>query len=212
VINILSAAYVDEETMITLDASQTSDAEGDMLSYSWVQVSGIDVELTETTNNQLTFTSPSVTTNEILSFELTVDDGIDSVSSTIEMTVYQINKAPTISINSHAISSEEKTTITISTQGNDPDNDKITYTWQQISGPNVAFTQTNSSQVTVILPDVSNDETIALKVTVSDGTLSASATTSMTVLNKKSGGSMVWLLLLIVMVRLKTNVKIKQVA
>ena len=211
-IDLQASNNVDEETEITLDASGTTDAEGDNLSYHWVQISGIAVEIIEATNAQLTFTSPSVTSNEILIFEITVDDGRDSSSATTQVTVCQVNKSPLIVINSHISSIEEGKIITLTSQGIDPDDDDtLSYSWQQISGPSISFNNANASQVSLTLPEVTQDEMIVVQVTVSDGDLIAVATINLTVTNKSSsGGGMFWLLLLAVIVRLKLPKRLLQ--
>jgi alpha-tubulin suppressor-like RCC1 family protein len=208
-IDLATDTQTNEETSISLDASQTTDADGDELTYSWQQLSGVEVELTETTNATLTFISPSVTTDEQLTFELTVDDGRDSSTSIATVTVLQINKAPTVTIDSHDNSYEEGTTLTIISQGSDSDdNDTLSYQWEQLSGATITFDDATAAQVSIVLPEVSADEVIEVQVTVSDSELSATTTTSFTVSNKvevitvtpekkSSGGTMAWLLLFV---------------
>jgi len=212
VIMLETSVEVDEETLVTIDASNTTDAEGDNLTFSWIQTSGVEVELTETSNTQLFFNSPSVAIDETLSFELTVDDGKDNSTVSIDVIVLQVNKAPTVSIESHASSFDEGEIITLISQGSDLDDDAVSYQWQQLSGPSITFDDVTSSQVGIILPEVNSDEVIQVQVTVSDGELSSTIKTSFTVTNQveiivvtpekesSGGGSMAWLLLLIVAV------------
>ena len=90
VINLVSALSVDEETIVNLDASDTSDADGDSLTYAWTQLSGTTVELTNQSTAIVNFTSLDVTADEVLSFELTVSDGVDTVTATINVTVNDV--------------------------------------------------------------------------------------------------------------------------
>jgi len=215
VIILEDSVEVDEETQVTLDAASTTDAEGDDLTFNWLQTSGEDVELTETKNAQLTFYSPSVATDETISFELTVNDGKDNSTLSIDVIVLQVNKKPTVSIDSHASSIEEGEAITLISRGSDPDDDAMSYQWQQISGPSIIFDDASTSQVSITSPGVNSDKVIEVQVTVSDGNLISMASTSFTVTNQvdvievtpekenSRGGSMTWLLILIIVVRLK---------
>ncbi len=58
---------------VTLDGSASSDPDNDNLSYSWTQVLGTPVELSDPNAAKTTFTAPS--TIDHLAFELTVSDG-----------------------------------------------------------------------------------------------------------------------------------------
>lgn len=63
----------DEQTNITLEGSGT-DRDGSISSYSWAQVSGSTVELTDADTANLSFSTPVAKTEVTLEFELTVTD------------------------------------------------------------------------------------------------------------------------------------------
>ncbi len=215
VIELDSELEVNEETTTTLDASQTADA--DALTYSWVQLSGTTVELTGANTSMVTFTSPSVSVDEQLMFELTIDDSRDSTSAIITVTVLQINQAPTVSIAALATSYEEGARVTISSQGSDSDEfDILSYQWQQLSGPAITFDDSISAQTIIRLPQVSTDAVIEVQVTVTDGDLSVTTTTNFTVTdkvevititpaNKSSGGSMGWLIVIALVIGVRKS-------
>ncbi len=69
-------------TEITLDGSKSSDPDGDNISYSWLQVSGTDVTLSDKLAQQPTFEAPDITMTEDLIFELIVTDARGRVSLT----------------------------------------------------------------------------------------------------------------------------------
>ncbi|HEU5152823.1 MAG TPA: PKD domain-containing protein, partial [Iamia sp.] len=62
-----------ERTTATLDGGDSTDPDGDTLTYSWVQTAGPAVTLTGATTAEPTFTVPDAPAS--MTFELTVDDG-----------------------------------------------------------------------------------------------------------------------------------------
>jgi hypothetical protein len=74
---------------VSLDGSASSDVDGDSLTYTWSQTAGPTVTLTDVNVAQPSFMSPNVVAGspEVLSFRLTVSDGIASNSDTVNITV-----------------------------------------------------------------------------------------------------------------------------
>jgi large repetitive protein len=73
------------------------------------------------------------------------------------------NQAPTATIGPN-IEVNERTQVTLVGSGTDPDNDPVTVTWTQLSGPAVTITGN-----TFTAPEVTVDTIITLQMTVSDG-------------------------------------------
>ncbi len=89
---------VGEVLPITLDGTGSVDADGDVFSYSWAQLGGPSVMLMNGGTSQPMFTSPNVGASpEILTFELTVDDGIDSTMDTVDITVQEVPTSVSVS-------------------------------------------------------------------------------------------------------------------
>ena len=127
VIDLVDYLEVNERSEVTLDASQTSDAENNELIYQWSQLSGTTVNLIEASSEKLVFTSPSVITDELLTFELTVSDGVNEVTEIIEVQVKQINIKPTVTIETTSTSVDEGLDVTLVAKGVDGDNDPLSY-------------------------------------------------------------------------------------
>lgn len=59
---------------VTLDGSQSSDPDGDTLSFAWTQAAGPDLTLDGADTETATFTAPSIDSDTMLRFRLTVTD------------------------------------------------------------------------------------------------------------------------------------------
>ncbi len=75
-----------EGNTVNLNAT-ISDEDEDTLSYSWQQTSGDTVTLTNADTLMPSFVAPDVDTNTTFSFELTVTDGFNTVSSSVSITI-----------------------------------------------------------------------------------------------------------------------------
>ncbi len=87
VVSVSSPGSVNAGETVRLDASASTDADGDDLSYQWRVVSGAGVSLSGATTAVATFTAPQVTTNTTVQVEVTVSDGITTSSETVSVTV-----------------------------------------------------------------------------------------------------------------------------
>ena len=76
---------IDEQVQVMLDGSASSDEDGSIVSYSWSQTAGTAVSLSDEAIESPTFTAPTTTVDESLSFELTVvdDEGKDAIDSVV---------------------------------------------------------------------------------------------------------------------------------
>jgi choice-of-anchor B domain-containing protein len=81
-----------EGTVVTLDGGQSNDPDGDSLTFEWEQTRGTAVSLSGTSSAVAQFTSPTVTSDAMLQFRLTVTDPSNlSDSATTNVTVTKEN-------------------------------------------------------------------------------------------------------------------------
>jgi hypothetical protein len=98
--NAGSDQTVDESAIVTLSATASADADGDRLTYSWMQVSGPAIELVDPGSAQPRFTAPAVgSSGATLVFQLIVGDGsAASDPDTVTITVRDTNQPPSCAL------------------------------------------------------------------------------------------------------------------
>ncbi len=150
----------------------------DDASYSWTQVSGTTVTLSPSANSA-NFTAPSTTGT--LVFRLTVTDHGTGLSSWDEMTVtVAANRAPTANASSNpATVATGERWVYLNGSGTDPDGDTLSYGWSQRSGTTVTLRDASSATARFAAP--STPGALTFRLTVSDGSLSATDDVTVTV-------------------------------
>jgi hypothetical protein len=176
-----------EKSTVTLDGSNSSDPDDDIESYRWKQTAGPSVSLSNPTDEQPTFTSPSVeaSKSKSLKFELTVTDyGGLKDTDTIVVNVTGENDPPTADAGPDQNVDEETTVRLDGSNSSDPDDGIEFYRWKQTAGPSVSLSNPTDDQPTFSAPTVgSNGDSFTFELTVTDyGSLQSTNTTIVNVI------------------------------
>ena len=171
---------------VTLDGSDSSDPDGDDLTYRWTQQSGTTVSLSSARVASPTFTAPSEAGG--LSFRLTVtDEHGASDSDDVTIAVRATNRPPEADAGSNR-SVEGGARVTLDgSNSSDPDGDRLTYSWAlQSGGVSVSLSGSSSARATFTAPYVTGRTTFTFRLTVTDPDgLSDTADVAITVLGSE---------------------------
>ena len=172
-----TAQSVSSGSTVTLDGSGSSDAEGDTLIYAWSQVGGptAGITLSDSTASMPTFTAPTLSigaSNVVLTFRLVVNDNGGSTEDTVVITITApVNTVPTADAGVDQ-NVDSGATVTLDGSGSsaeDSGQSLVSYTWTQLSGPNVTFTP-NSPTITFTLPNtLAETDILTFGLVVNDG-------------------------------------------
>ena len=161
-----------------------SDPDDEALTYSWQQTDGPAVAVSGNDGDSIRSFTPTSVGSYI--FTLTVTDargvsGADSVVITITNTPPPNNQAPTANAGADQ-------TVQIGTQvtlsglaSNDPDNNVLTYNWQQTGGLTVVLSANIAAQPTFVAPNQPTLLTFQLIVTDNSGASSVADEVQVTV-------------------------------
>jgi PKD repeat protein len=163
---------VTEGTVVTLDGSSSLDIDDGIVSYSWNQIGGPWVTLSNPASSQLTFTAPNVEPDGVsLTFNLTVTDagGLQSADSCIVNISWQ-NQPPTAVIAPDYMESIEGTVVTLDGSiSRDSDDGIASHLWTQVEGDPVSISNATSAVMTFTAPKADpNGKNLKFKLTVKD--------------------------------------------
>jgi hypothetical protein len=179
---------VDENTIVSLDGSNSYDPDDGIKFYQWEQMGGPVVTLSEPSTEQPTFAAPEVSAGGAsLSFQLTVKDvgGLQSSDTTI-VNVTGDNDPPMANAGADQTVIEKSTVTLDGSNSSDPDDGIDSYRWKQIAGRSVTFSDPTSAQSTFEAPsfDESGDQPLIFELVVTDsGGLQSSDSTNVSVSN-----------------------------
>jgi len=162
---------VSEVTVVTLQGSNSTDADNGILSHLWQQTGGLNVQLSSTTAANPTFTAPDVGPGGVaLTFRLTVTDGLQATASdTCIVNVSWVNTPPVAHAGEDQTVNEWSNVTLDGSRSTDVDDSIASCSWKQTKGPTVQLTDANQAVVSFVAPNVSaKGKTLAFELTVTD--------------------------------------------
>ncbi|NUW70482.1 glycosyl hydrolase family 18 protein [Vibrio coralliilyticus] len=176
---------------VVLDGSSSSDSDGSVASYAWEQLSGTSVSLTGANTAQASFDVAEVAQTETLTFKLTVTDnegatGTDTVVVTVQAKdTGPVNTAPVAAVSAPATANAGDVVVVDASGSSDADNDTLTYSWDVPAGLNATI---SGATVTFTAAEYTQDTSLLFTVTVSDSQATSSASATVVVAKKDTGG------------------------
>ena len=165
---------VDENQVVQLNGSGSSDPEGGSLDYLWQQVddSGYTITLSDPAIASPTFTAPEVAADTALTFNLTVTDSLgktdqDNVTITV---IYNTPPNATAGAN-QSVNENQVVQLDGSASSDFEDQDSsLAYSWQQSdsSGYTIILSDANSATPSFTAPEVPADTDLTFQLTVTD--------------------------------------------
>jgi hypothetical protein len=155
---------------VTLDGSNSSQADGDTLTYQWTQLSGTTVTLSDPTAVKPTFTAPHAAST--LQFELTVTDPLNpnpALRSASAFTEVDVHDYPAPTANAGPDQSGINPNGSVQLDGSASNSNSphaITYSWTQTAGTTVTLSNPTAAKPTFTAP--TGPLTLTFKLVVND--------------------------------------------
>ena len=174
VANAGSDFSVQEGEQAQLDGTGSYDNDGDDITYKWVAPDGITLD--DATSATPHFTAPYVDDDTPYIFKLVVNDGTDdSDTSTVTVTVLQLNMPPVADAGADESYMEGSSVSLDGTGSYDPDSDPLSYSWTSLDG--IVMFNSTSAKPSFILPQVTQNTPYRFKLVVNDGVVSSAPDT-----------------------------------
>ncbi len=165
VANAGQSMTVPSGTIVSLNGTNSFDPDGDSISHHWTQTAGPSVTISNPTAAGPVLTAPTVQGLTILTFQLTVSDGLVDSSASVDITVTKPNQPPVLSsIGDRTVTVGSTLQFTVS--ASDLDDDPLIYSVAPLPA-NATFDA--GTRVFAFTPIVSQVGSFSLTVAVSDG-------------------------------------------
>ena len=131
-----------------------TDLLGQSIAVAWTQLSGPTVMFSDAGSLTPQVAIPRVTVASVIRLRLTVDDGIDIATDTVDLAVANSINEPTIPMAGPDQTVRSGDLVQLLGSGSDPNNDPISYLWTQDAGPVVLLSSTNVPSPAFVAPEV----------------------------------------------------------
>lgn len=163
-VSVAAAVSVKENRTTTVAATATDDDE--IVSYSWVQVAGPTVSLTNATTSTVGITAPAVDADGTAVLRVTVtDSGEQTATADVRVNVLN-NVLPTVTAVFDPV--PEKSAVTLTAVAADSDGEIRSYSWTQTSGTAVTLTGADTATISFTAPSVTENTALTFSLSVTD--------------------------------------------
>src|SRR5207244_3424825 len=159
---------------------------GECVTDAWTQSAGPTVALSNASDSSPTFTAPEVTADTDLTFQLSVGDGIASATSSVTITVKNVNRVPVAVASAQALANERDSITLDGSSSFDPDGTLLTYTWTAAGAlpAGASISNGTAAMATFNTGEVTADTAVTFHLVVNDGSAdSTAASVTVTVRN-----------------------------
>lgn len=170
-VSVAAAVSLKESRTTTIAATAADD--DDTITYSWTQVSGPTLTLTNTTAATVGLTAPAVDADGAAVLRVTVtDEGDQTASADVTVNVAN-NVLPTVTAAFEAAA--EKSDVTLTAVAADSDGEITSYSWTQTAGTPVTLTGADTATLSFTAPSVTEDTELTFSLSVTDDDEEAAA-------------------------------------
>jgi len=162
--------HVEAGSRVVLDGSR-SGWDGGVLHFTWEQVEGPTVALAGADGATQSFHAPAVPHGESvpLVFRLTVYDGRRYAEDEVVIHTKGPDHAPVANITAERSAMAGDAVMLDGSGSYDPDNDTLSYLWEQVEGPHVVLAGVHQDTATFEAPDVDRPTDLVFRLRVWDG-------------------------------------------
>ena len=169
VLGVTIPATIEELSTTELDASGTTDPDGDLLSFEWsIDHPQLSLAPSET-DSKATLTVGELEETFTTDITLLISDGYEQFTEVYTVTFMHVNQLPAVELSSSSLSVDEGKDVSITATATDKESSELTYSWVQTQGIEVAIEDANSNTLSFIAPSVSVTSELGFKLSVSDG-------------------------------------------
>ncbi|MBL4700242.1 MAG: hypothetical protein JKX85_03205, partial [Phycisphaeraceae bacterium] len=174
-VNAGSDSSVHAPDTFLLDGSSTVDADGDLITFTWTQISGGTVAISSpnTSSTNIYIAIPGV-----YQFRLTVSDNEDTVFDDVQFSA--VNNVPYADAGPDTPLNVPDTITATAAGSTDLDGDTLAYTWTKLSGPAATITSPTAQVTPIVLTSYG---TFVFQVAVTDGFDTATDSMTAVVIN-----------------------------
>ena len=174
-----SATFSAAENQTSIGSVSASDADGDSLTYS---ISGSEINISS--SGVLTFASaPDYETKATYTATVTVNDGTNSTTQAITVSILDVNETPSFSSFSSNVTVNENQISIVTVSGSDFENNSLSYS---LSGDDSSSLSINSSSGVITFnssPDYETNSSYSVVVSITDGNSTISENLNISISN-----------------------------